>query len=132
VIVMGRSQDDWIEQCAAARGIRNRHGIVSALDYLIGEKLMTYAEAAATRPEFARELPQFVAEVRSIFSKEEIAAYLEFFERVLTDGEEAASAVVAGVDDEDDFVDTPESWAEQQRLLAGLKELLLVTTLGTS
>ena len=69
----GRSQDVWIGQCAAARGIRNQHGIVSALDYLIGEKLMTYAEIAATRSEFARELPRFVAEVRGIFSKEEIA-----------------------------------------------------------
>ena len=29
----------------------------SAFDYLGGEKLMTYAQTAATRPEFSRELP---------------------------------------------------------------------------
>jgi hypothetical protein len=38
--------------------------LLTALDYLIGEKLLTYAESAVTRPEFARELPRFVAEVR--------------------------------------------------------------------
>ena len=53
-------------QCAS------QHGILSALDYLIGEKLLIYAETAVTRPEFARELPRFVAEVREIFSGEEI------------------------------------------------------------
>ena len=59
-----RFQDIWKEQCQAARGVRQRHGVVSALDYLIGEKLMDYAEMAVTRPEFARELPSFVAEIR--------------------------------------------------------------------
>ena len=67
-----RFQDIWKEQCEASRGVREQHGVVSALDYLIGEKLMTYAETAVRRPEFARELPRFVAEIRSIFSVEEI------------------------------------------------------------
>ena len=62
-----RFQDIWKEQCEAARGVREQHGVVSALDYLIGEKLMTYAETAVGRPEFAHELPRFVAEIRSIF-----------------------------------------------------------------
>jgi hypothetical protein len=35
---------------------------------------------AATRPEFACELPRFVAEVRRIFSKDDIAAYFEAIE----------------------------------------------------
>jgi hypothetical protein len=48
-----RFQDIWKEQCEAARGVAQRHGVVSALDYLIGEKLMDYAEMAVTRPEFA-------------------------------------------------------------------------------
>jgi hypothetical protein len=51
--------------------VRQRHGVVSALDYLIGEKLMDYAEMAVTRPEFARELPSFVAEIRKTFGAEE-------------------------------------------------------------
>ena len=72
-----RFQDIWKEQCEAARGVREQHGVVSALDYLIGEKLMTYAETAVGRPEFARDLPRFVAEIRSIFSSEEIRPAVE-------------------------------------------------------
>ena len=49
-----RFQDIWKEQCAAAGGIRDRHGVASALDYLIGEKLLGNAKAAVTQPEFAR------------------------------------------------------------------------------
>ena len=69
-----RFQDIWISQCAAARTILERHGDVAALDYLIGEKLMRYAESAKRHPEFARELPRFVAEIRNIFTAEEILA----------------------------------------------------------
>ena len=53
-----RFQDIWKDQCEAARGVREQHGVVSALEYLIGEKLMTYAETAVRRTEFARELPR--------------------------------------------------------------------------
>jgi hypothetical protein len=59
-----RFQDIWKEQCEAARDVRERHGLVSALDYLVGEKLMTFAESASTRSEFACELPRFVAELK--------------------------------------------------------------------
>jgi hypothetical protein len=72
-----RFQDIWKEQCEAAREVRQRHGVVSALDYLIGEKLLDYAEMAVTRPELAPELPSFVAMIRSMFGAEEIRAYLE-------------------------------------------------------
>ena len=51
-----RFQDIWKEQCEAAHVVRDQHGVVSALDYLIGEKLMTYAETAVGRPEFARDI----------------------------------------------------------------------------
>ena len=67
-----RLQDVWIAQCEATGRIRDEHGVNSAFDYLVGEKLMTYAQTAATRPEFARELPRFAAEVRWLFSAEEI------------------------------------------------------------
>ena len=75
-------QDIWKRQCVAARSIRVQHGVLSALDYLIGEKLLTYADTAVTRPEFARDLPRFVAEVRDIFSDEEIRPYLDHLERM--------------------------------------------------
>jgi hypothetical protein len=63
-----------------SRGQGVQYGILSSLDYRIGEKLMTYADTAVTRPEFARELPRFVAEIRDIFSGEEIRHYLDHLE----------------------------------------------------
>jgi hypothetical protein len=41
-----RSEKVWIEQCRATVAIRRHFGAESALDYLIGEKLMMYADAA--------------------------------------------------------------------------------------
>ena len=49
-----------------------------------------------TRPEFARELPRFVAEVRTIFSAEEIRLYLDHLERMAAfDDEQAPARVTA-------------------------------------
>ena len=124
-----RFQDIWKDQCEAARGVREQHGVVSALDYLIGEKLMTYAETAVRRPEFAREMPRFVAEIRSIFSVEEIRLYLEHLVRMDAQEEEAFSAEVA---DDDVTIETPEQRAARRARLARLKELLTASVLGTA
>jgi hypothetical protein len=124
-----RFQDIWKEQCEAARGVREQHGVVSALDHLIGEKLMTYAETAVRRPEFAREMPRFVAEIRSIFSVEEIRLYLEHLVRMDAQEEEAFSAEVA---DDDVTIETPEQRAARRARLARLKELLTASVLGTA
>lgn len=72
----------WINQCAAARGIKERFGTEKALGYLIGEKLLNYVEAAETRQEFSQELPDFVAEIQDIFDPEELRAYLDGVRRV--------------------------------------------------
>jgi len=48
--------------------IKERFGLQSAFDYLVAEKLMNFADASREHPEFARELPGFVAEVRRIFA----------------------------------------------------------------
>jgi hypothetical protein len=66
----------WIEQCAATRGIRKRFGVKSALDYLVGEKLLNFAEAADQHPEYAAELPLFQAAVWSTFNPYELSGYL--------------------------------------------------------
>ena len=124
-----RFQDIWKEQCEAACGVREQHGVVSALDYLIGEKLMTYAETAVRRPEFARELPRFVAEIRSIFSVEEIRLYLEHLERMDAQEEEAFSAEGA---DDDVTIETPAQRAARRARLVRLKELLTASVLGTA
>ena len=71
----------WIEQCAATEDIRQRFGLESALDYLIGEKLFSFVEASEQDPLFAQELPAFVAEIRRLFTAGEIRAYLDGLER---------------------------------------------------
>ncbi len=52
-----------------------------ALDYLIGEKLFTFVEAAEQDADFAAELPAFVAAIQRLFPAEEIRAYLDHLER---------------------------------------------------
>ena len=120
-----RSQVPGRLEAAAARSIRVQHGILSALDYLIGEKLMTYADTAVTRPEFARELPRFVAEVRNIFSGEEIRQYLDHLERMAAIEDEQA----ADENHDDDF--SAEQRAANRARFAQLRELLTSTVLGT-
>jgi hypothetical protein len=122
-----RFQDIWKQQCVAARGIRVQHGILSALDYLIGEKLLTYADTAVTKPEFARELPRFVSEVRDIFRGEEIRHYLDHLERMAVIEDEQATD-----EDNSDFLkDSAEQLAAKRARFAQLKELLTSTVLGT-
>ena len=71
----------WIEQCAATEDIRETFGLDNALDYLIGEKLFTFLLVSERDPEFAAELPAFVAGIRRLFSATEIHAYLDHLER---------------------------------------------------
>ena len=76
-----RWHEVWKEQCEAAESIRLQYGIASAFDYVVGEKLLTFAEAAEEHPEFARALPQFVSELRRMFTPEEIEEHLARIER---------------------------------------------------
>jgi len=62
----------WMEQCAAAENIRHRFGLENALDYLIGEKLFSFVTASEQHPDFAAELPAFVAEIRRLFTAAQI------------------------------------------------------------
>src|SRR3954452_5033011 len=66
---MGQARKLWKSQCDVAPTIRERYGLKSALDYLLAEKLLNFAEAAVTRPDFAQELPLFVAQVRRLFTQ---------------------------------------------------------------
>ena len=67
----------WIEQCEAARDIENEFGTQKALTYLIGEKFLNFLEAAEDDPEFRAEIPTFVAEIKSVFEKWQLAEFLE-------------------------------------------------------
>src|ERR1700731_314430 len=71
-----RFEKIWVEQCRATKAIKRRFGAKSALDYLIGEKLTTFADAAPDDPAFAKELPRFLAAVWRSFNAYEIAGYV--------------------------------------------------------
>ena len=122
----GKFHQVWIEQCEAAQTIRARFGLESAFDYLVGEKLLNFAEAAANHVDFARELPRFVSQVRRIFTPEEIEAHLAGIERV-QNGE-----TTNDFDEEDPFRESPAEAAERVRRFNLIKELLTTTNLGTS
>ena len=66
----------WRKQCQATCTIRRRFGMKNALDYLVREKLLTFAEVAEQHPEFAAELPRFQAAAWEVFHAYELAGYL--------------------------------------------------------
>lgn len=67
----------WIEQCEAARGIQAEFGTQKALAYLIDEKFINFLEAAEDDADFRAEIPAFVEEIKTIFERWQLAAYLE-------------------------------------------------------
>ena len=67
----------WVEQCEAARSIEDEFGTDKALDYLIREKFLNFLEAAETDAEFRAEIPAFVAEIKTIFERWQLAEELE-------------------------------------------------------
>jgi hypothetical protein len=62
----------WIAQCEAAETVRTRFGLKAAFNYIVGEKLINFVEAASNNRAFAQELPRFISEVRRMFTPEEI------------------------------------------------------------
>jgi hypothetical protein len=71
-----RFEKIWVQQCRATKGIKRRFGAKSALDYLIREKLVIFAETAERHPEFAKELPRFLAAIWQVFNQYELAGYV--------------------------------------------------------
>jgi hypothetical protein len=67
----------WVEQCEAAMRIEDEFGTDKALDYLVGEKFLNFLEAAETDAEFRAEIPAFVAEIKTIFERWQLAECLE-------------------------------------------------------
>ena len=124
----GNHHQIWIEQCEAARTIRERFGLQAAFDYAVGEKLINFASVASKHPAFARELPRFVSEVRRMFSADEIRSNLGRLEReqIERDAENRET-------DEDELhYESPARAAERVRQFATIKDLLTADTLGTS
>jgi len=121
-----RWHEIWKDQCEAAESIRLQFGIGDAFDYVVGEKLMNFAEAAEEHPEFARALPQFVSELRRMFAPEEIEEHLA---RVESARLQRAMDAMDVYDPELD--DLAVSDAEARRF-EFVKELLTAPALGTS
>ena len=103
----GKFHQVWIEQCEAAQTIRTRFGVKAAFDYLVGEKLLNFAEAAANHADFARELPRFVSEVRRMFTPEEVEAQLAAIEQTQND------KTTDDFDEEDPCCESPAEAAER-------------------
>jgi len=116
----------WIEQCEAAQTIKARFGLTAAFDYVVGEKLMNYASAASRHPDFARELPRFVSEVRRMFTADEIGANLAQIERAPNEND------IDVLEEDDPLRESPVAAEERVRQFLLIKELLTATTLGTS
>jgi hypothetical protein len=116
----------WIEQCEATHTVRVRFGLKAAFDYIVGEKLMNFAEAASHHRAFAQELPRFISEVRKMFTPEEIGAQLTRIERERNQKDEDV------LDDDYPLRESPAKITERVRQFTMIKELLTAATLGTS
>jgi hypothetical protein len=128
----------WLEQCNATHEIKLRYGVKAAFDYLVAEKLLNFADVATSRPEFARELPRFVAYVRGLFTTQEMRTHLARIEREQTEyaaenDDEEDDEFDDEFDDDDELIgESPAAAAEHARQFAIIEELLTVSELGTS
>ena len=124
---MSQARTVWTSQCDVTPAIREKFGLEAALGYLISEKLLNFAEAAASHPDFAHELPMFVAQIRRMFAPEEIRQHLS----VLVPRVEAAAKADAEGEDEFETISPQELAARLERLRL-MKQLLELDHLGTS
>lgn len=125
---MNRARPLWKSQCDVAPSIREKYGLQAALDYLVSEKLLTFAEASASRPDFAKELPIFVAEVRRLFTPKEIRLHLS---ALVPRAEETARADAEADEDGFESISPQELGARLERLDL-MRQLLEADHLGTS
>ena len=115
----------WVAQCQAAQAIGARHGTQKALGYLIGEKLVEFLRMAERAPEWREQLPMFIAEIKRLFSPEEIRTYLDGVRRVgplghILSDDEFEEFRAAGAVEED-----PVGGAEDVLRIARARRLLL-------
>ena len=120
------AHDVWTEQCEAAQMIRARFGLKAAFDYLVGEKLTIFVSAASRHPDFARELPRFISEVRRMFTPDEIRTHLAQMEH------EQNKENWNVLEEDDRLRESPAAAVEHVRQFMMVKELLTMAMLGTS
>ncbi len=117
----------WIDQCAAAEGIRAQFGLENALDYVIGEKLFTFLMASEQDELFAQEIPAFVEEIRRLFTADEIRAYLDHLERTKYLAPHDPELDIDGPDDEEEdepWLHNPVMGAEELLRFSRVNQLL--------
>jgi hypothetical protein len=144
----------WRDQVGAVSAIRQQHGEEAAFDYIVDEKLMNFAEAAEGRPEFARELPRFVAAIHEIFPPDTMRSGLQRVAHYLEEDKAHTAEMLRekqgtpsreGVDDGDGNGDTDDdfegaetlarrlqSLSARQKRFEFLRDLLLSERLGTA
>ena len=121
-----RWHEIWNEQCQAVEAIKIHYGIGSAFDYVVGEKLLDCAEAAADHPEFARTLPQYVSKVRGMFTPGERDEHLARIIRWHLEHQEAATEA-DGL-----LLEAPTAAAERARQIELVEESLTAPVFETS
>lgn len=113
----------WIDQCAATEDIRDNFGPDTALDYLIGEKLFSFLRAAEQDPLFAAEVPDFIREIRRLFTADVIRDFLDRLEKTKYLAPLDPDLEMDDLDELDDpEEDEPEPWLENP--VMGAEELL--------
>lgn len=115
----------WLEQCQAACGIRENFGVKKALGYLIGEKLVNFVKEAADSAEFRRELPDFVAEIKRMFSQPEIVDYLDSIKRIGAPAHVLTDEQYALFEESRAISESPAEWAEGILIVERIMKLLL-------
>ena len=115
----------------AVQSIKTRFGLKAAFDYIVGEKLLNFAEASAHNPDFARELPRFVSEIRRMFAPGEIQEQLAEIERIQNERIQKEGDT-NGLEEDDPLRESPAAAAERVQRFSLIKELLTAATLGTS
>jgi hypothetical protein len=117
-----RFEKIWIEQCRATRAIKRRFGAKDALDYLVGEKLRTFAEAARHDVAFARELPRFLAAVWRVFNEYELIGYVARQKPAESPFANVTGRAVRGVTSKELLrLAREEGWARGARALRGAR-----------
>ena len=106
-----------MEKCACAEGLRT-FSVEKALDYLLAEKLFGVVSRSEYDPNLAAELPKFVAEIRRLFTGEEISTYLDQLQK-----RKYRRRRQLETDIEDASLDTLMAIAESQRFYC-IRELL--------
>jgi hypothetical protein len=117
--------DIWMEQCEAAREIRSAWGTPKALGYLVGEKFLNYMRVSDSDPSWAAKLPLFAAEIRRIFTNEELRQYFATTTRVGALAHAATQEQYDTMRDAGAFDDDAVTGAAEAILFERAREMLL-------